>query len=448
MSRIQLLGNAGSSTGTSITSNASANTPGTRVGWVQLSAAIDRITLQVRPQVGAGRRMKLLLYTGGTGSSGSGETVYQVIPYLDASIANIVDIPLRLSLPAGTWVSWALQDDTGSGQVVASGQGHIANPALARGAATAGTVLTDQGGSDAFVSLAASAVTANTWTGAAGNVTASSPARFNLLNVCLRDNNATTAADGLFRLLINGVEDPGYIYRKLTNNGRFEVWYEIVADVEIGDEVSLEIRSSSTTTIHSQFAVIGFLVPEALVTTEDDMQFDSRALNAASQTLRVDLVDTAGNPITGLDHTDVTCHASIDAAAPSAVSLVAGTVGTYVTRGFIEIDATDLPGAYAFSPATLPASGARIDYTFRGAAIRKAVLRVDLVGSDPRLAALNEGDIADEVNRRVIAILKSLKRTGTNGNGGLSFTGPDGAESTALATEPNAEPVLEFDTAS
>jgi len=70
------------------------------------------------------------------------------------------------------------------------------------------------------------------------------------------------------------------------------------------------------------------------------------------------------------------------------------------------------------------------------------------VGSDPRLAALNEGDIADEVNRRVIAILKSLKRTGTNGNGGLSFAGPDGAESTALATEPNAEPVLEFDTAS
>lgn len=174
MSRVQLIGNIGSSIGSSIDSSATPDTPGTRVGWVQLSSAIDRIVAQMRVQTGTSRNFKLLVYTGGTGTSGSGETLFQVIPFLDSSIASIVDIRLPLHIPAGTWVSWACQDGTGSGRLVVSAQGHIAHPALQPGALAGGTLLTDQGGSTGFISIAASAVTANTFTGTAGNVSASS----------------------------------------------------------------------------------------------------------------------------------------------------------------------------------------------------------------------------------------------------------------------------------
>ena len=63
-------------------------------------------------------------------------------------------------------------------------------------------------------------------------------------------------------------------------------------------------------------------------------------------------------------------------------------------------------------------------------------------------APASEQDISDAVNRDAIAYAKTLKRTGTNGNGGFEITGPDGAETGTLATNANTLPVTEWDTAS
>lgn len=56
-------------------------------------------------------------------------------------------------------------------------------------------------------------------------------------------------------------------------------------------------------------------------------------------------------------------------------------------------------------------------------------------------------EIADEVNRRGIGIIKSIKRTGTNGNTGITMTGPDGAATGTLDTNAGALPIVEVDTA-
>lgn len=56
--------------------------------------------------------------------------------------------------------------------------------------------------------------------------------------------------------------------------------------------------------------------------------------------------------------------------------------------------------------------------------------------------------IADATNRDALAIFKTMKRTGPSGNGSMEWTGPDGADSTILDTNPNAEPIVEIDTGS
>lgn len=66
----------------------------------------------------------------------------------------------------------------------------------------------------------------------------------------------------------------------------------------------------------------------------------------------------------------------------------------------------------------------------------------------PPATATQLSDIADEVNQQASDIAKTLKRTGTNGNGGLAWTAPDGAVTTTLETDVNALPITEVDTAS
>lgn len=185
----------------------------------------------------------------------------------------------------------------------------------------------------------------------------------------------------------------------------------------------------------------------SLVYTEADVQTDTRELSAASQILTVLLLNTDGTPATGKVFSDITCSLAVDGSAPSAQTLVTMTLGTYTSLGFKEQGAL-APGRYAFCPATLPSSGKKAIYTFTGTGLRQAQLVVDLVATDPRAARPSKEEIADETNRRGIGVIKTVKRTGTNGNGGLAFTGPDGADTTVLATDPDAEQITEFDTAS
>lgn len=54
--------------------------------------------------------------------------------------------------------------------------------------------------------------------------------------------------------------------------------------------------------------------------------------------------------------------------------------------------------------------------------------------------------IANAINAAALAIIKTLKRTGTHGNGGFTVTGPAGAVTGTLATDADAAPITAWDT--
>ncbi len=161
-----------------------------------------------------------------------------------------------------------------------------------------------------------------------------------------------------------------------------------------GGTFVLEATAAGYDTITSDnFAVTS----GSLVCTESDMQHDMRALGATGEIVEVQLVDTSGNPITGLTFADVDCASSVDTGAPTDLALQAmPTPGVYVPRGFREIDDVLKPGAYAFGYPTFSATGKRTVFTFTGASIRKATLTVDMFsGDDGRQAVPDEVEVSD-----------------------------------------------------
>lgn len=69
---------------------------------------------------------------------------------------------------------------------------------------------------------------------------------------------------------------------------------------------------------------------------------------------------TPGDGLTGITNSDVTCYYKRQGdAASTAVTLAAGTLGSWVSGGFKEVDATNLPGVYEVGlPDAAIASGA------------------------------------------------------------------------------------------
>lgn len=136
-----------------------------------------------------------------------------------------------------------------------------------------------------------------------------------------------------------------------------------------------------------------------LTYTEADMQYDTRARSAASQTGEVLILNTDGTPATGLvfNTSGLACNASTDGGASAAVTLATMTLGTYASGGFVQINATTRPGWYAFGYPTLPSSGNRRVFTFTGTGLRAASLIVDLTADDSRAAGVTSASIATEV---------------------------------------------------
>jgi len=85
---------------------------------------------------------------------------------------------------------------------------------------------------------------------------------------------------------------------------------------------------------------------------------------------RIFIQDTSGNPITGLvyNSSGLTAYYIREGDASStAISLATMTLGTWATSGFVEVDATHMPGLYEVGiPIAALASGRSVTLYFRG----------------------------------------------------------------------------------
>jgi hypothetical protein len=113
---------------------------------------------------------------------------------------------------------------------------------------------------------------------------------------------------------------------------------------------------------------------------------------ATGQRLQIYLRDSSvsyDKPLTGLAFNSAGLSAFYfrdGATAGTAITLVTATVGTFVSGGFKEIDATNLPGLYELDvPDAAFAAGAnRVTIVIKGAtSLVQEVMEVPLVGNDP-----------------------------------------------------------------
>jgi hypothetical protein len=120
-----------------------------------------------------------------------------------------------------------------------------------------------------------------------------------------------------------------------------------------------------------------------------------------SKLLRLFLADTTatdGGGLTGLTNASAGLSAYYireGDVTPTAIALVAGTVGTWVSGGFKEVDATNLPGLYELGvPDAAFASGQTVSLMVRGA----ASLAVNLTEIELDAIDYQDGNAAGLVN--------------------------------------------------
>lgn len=110
---------------------------------------------------------------------------------------------------------------------------------------------------------------------------------------------------------------------------------------------------------------------------------------ATSKSLFLFVQDGSGNPVTGL--TSATTGLALgyiregDAAA-TAVPLVAGTLGSYTSGGFIQVDAAKLPGWYqvGLPNAALAAGNSVVVSLFGAAGMLPTLVEIALTAVDPQ----------------------------------------------------------------
>ena len=115
--------------------------------------------------------------------------------------------------------------------------------------------------------------------------------------------------------------------------------------------------------------------------------------------LRVDLTNSStAAPLTGLTYASsgLVCHYIRDRdTSATAVSLVAGTLGTWTSGGFVEVDATNFPGLYEIGlPDAMVAEGVlSADLRLQGATnLQPFTLHVELIAdSQKAVAAVVDG---------------------------------------------------------
>lgn len=346
----------------------------------------------------------IVIMTTGTGNGsyilemyqGASDTLIGKIPFDAQYVNTYYSLTLPVAIPADVQVRFRVRCSNASRTCVVTLQGHVDSPFFCKGAATFTALAADDSTSIGYVGVTAGNAT---FTGSAQTINAGTAEDYNFFVMYGRSSTTGGGANCLVRLLDDGADISGSAFAALTNNGGNVFHTCCWADVAAGSVMTIEGNSASAT--YNSFRAHAIAValsasPGSLVSTEADMQYDSRPLSGAGEILSVRLNGTDGLPITGKTYADVVCALSVDGAAPSAQTLVDMTLGVYTSLGFKQQSSTLAPGLYAFCPATLPSSGKRAVFTFSGTGIRQAELIVDLVASDPRAASLTKEQIATE----------------------------------------------------
>lgn len=116
---------------------------------------------------------------------------------------------------------------------------------------------------------------------------------------------------------------------------------------------------------------------------------DGTYLGATNVIVKVTLLDSAGLGKTGLAFgtSGLTCYATINGAASSVRTLATMSIGTWASLGFVEIDATNMPGNYFFSvPVADYGAIGRITYVFNGAGVVSGNFDLDVFAFNVRAA--------------------------------------------------------------
>lgn len=144
----------------------------------------------------------------------------------------------------------------------------------------------------------------------------------------------------------------------------------------------------------------GVPLPSQLKYTEADVQSNFFQRGQSGVTVTLTLLNTAGDPLAGGTHLNVTCQRIIDGGTPLTQTLAEGNINTYTSLGFVQI----LPGKYAFGLPTMPLTGNRVSYVFSGSGVRLAEYQIDLTEGDPRGAQLEVNTIADGILNRDMGV--------------------------------------------
>ena len=434
MALINIGANTAASVGIAVTSNAAADTLST--GFTVLSAstaeAIDKLYLQIKINTtGSGRNFLLNLYTGAAAS----ETLLITVPFRLPGTGRVAHVELPLHIDAGTRVTMKCQDSVGSGSLHVSAQGQTVAAGLIPTGVTSGTLITDQGsGSNGLVSASGNATTANTTQST--QLIASTAADYNCFCLYVLDGSTTTAADALIQLTDDGSVFVEHIMHKLTSSDGVGHWYGpfYTSTVAAGSNISVTVRSSSTTTILTRIGLLAFDQTAAsgggsiTIGGGMDRAMKDGETTAARKRVFFDIRDSAGAGWSG-SVTGVKAKLSISgaAAADSTNDIVRVTTPLH----YVELDNTEAGSAAAGDviQAWVPADTGRLAST---------IGTLHIVADDPAAAALTAGDIADAVVEGELDVLETYDRTT---NTAATMTGPSGVRTLTIGTDAAYEPV-------
>lgn len=143
-----------------------------------------------------------------------------------------------------------------------------------------------------------------------------------------------------------------------------------------------------------------------------------------------------GTPKTGLAYTGPTAYYSRMQAASAPITLATQTVtGAYASGGFVELDATNMPGWYRFDvPTAINTSGVRrAAVSFKMADVMFTPIELEITAYDPNAAGADPSTIADAVLDEALSahttagsLGKAIADIETDATAILADTGTDG----------------------
>lgn len=173
--------------------------------------------------------------------------------------------------------------------------------------------------------------------------------------------------------------------------------------------------------------------PATLLLTDSNMLPQAIQLGTTSNIVKLLVRDTDGHLVPGLAHGDVTLSISTNNGAPANVTLNgSGSIGTFASASFLEIEGTLEPGAYQFGVpnANVATGGGRkwIDVCVKGTDIDPAPQRIFLTGDDIYAAKPTLTEIKNNVADKTVAIMAAAAVSSDGSERTIPYTTGDVTE--------------------